>query len=67
MTNDPIGSNDLTVQWSATHVARSLEPAAYLWQSMLDYLVDAPPPKLEVILMGEFADGLEIATGMEFI
>ena len=34
---------------------------------MLDYLVDVPPPKLEVILMGEFADELEIATRMEFI
>ena len=30
---------------------------------MLDYLVDAPPPKLEVILMDE----LEIATGLELI
>ncbi len=34
---------------------------------MLDYLVDAPPPKLEVILMKEFADELEIATGVAFI
>ena len=34
---------------------------------MLDYLVNAPPSKLEVILIGEFADELEIATGVEFI
>ena len=51
---DRVGTS-LTVQWSAPHVARSLEQAAYLWQSMLDDLVDAPPPKLEVVLMGELA------------
>ena len=67
MTNAPIGSDVPTVQWSAPYVARSLEQAAYLWQSMLDYLVDALSPKLEVILVDEFVDELEIATGLEFI
>ena len=67
MTSIPIETDDPTVQWSAPHVAQSLEQEAYLWQSRLDYLVDAPPIKLEAMLFGEFADELEIATGLEFI
>ena len=67
VTDALMGSDDPKVRRSAPHVVRSLEQAVDLCQSMLDYLVEVPPPKPCVILMNEVADELEIATGLEGI
>ena len=67
VTDVLMGSNDSKVRRSVTYVIRSLEQAIDLCQSMLDYLVEVPPPKPGVILMHEVADELEIATGLEVI
>ncbi len=40
-----VASEDPKVRRSAPHVVRSLEQAVDLCQSMLDYLVEVPPPK----------------------
>ena len=67
VTDALISSDDPKVRRSAPHVVRSLEQAVDLCQSMLDYLVEVPPPKPDIIPMNEVADELEIATGMEVI
>ncbi len=41
-----MGSDDLKVRPSTPHVVRSLEQAVGLCKSMLDYLVEVPPPSL---------------------
>ena len=67
VTDALMSSDDPKVRRSAPHVVRSLEQAVDLCQSMLDYLVEVPPPKPDIIPMNEVADELEIATGMEVI
>ena len=62
-----MGSDDPKIRWSAPHVVRSLEQAVDLCQSMLDYLVEMPPAKPDIIPMNEVADELEIANGVEVI
>ena len=67
VTDALISSDDPKVRRSAPHVDRSLEQAVDLCQSMLDYLVEVPTPKPDIIPMNEVADELETATGMEVI
>ena len=67
VTDALMSSDDPKVRRSAPHVVRSLEQAVDLCQSMLDYLVEVPPPKPDIIPMNEVADELEITTGMEVI
>ena len=67
VTDALMGSDDPKIRRSAPHVVRSLEQAVDLCQSMVDYLVEVPPPKPEIIPMNEVADELEIATRMEVI
>ena len=67
MTDALMGSDDPKIRRSTPHVVRSLEQAVDICQSMVDYHVEVPPPKPEIIPMNEVADELEIATGMEVI
>ena len=49
MTDALMGSDDPKIRRSTPHVVRSLEQAADLCQSMVDYLVEVPPTKPEII------------------
>jgi len=60
-----IASDDPKVRRSAPHVVRSLEQAVDLCQSMLDYLVEVPPPKPEIVQMDDVVDMLKSSSGLE--
>ncbi len=60
-----VASEDPKVRRSAPHVVRSLEQAVDLCQSMLDYLVEVPPPKPKRIQMDGVVDMLKSSSGLE--
>ena len=60
-----VASEDPKVRRSAPHVVRSLEQAVDLCQSMLDYLVEVPPPKPKRIQMDGVFDMLKSTSGLE--
>jgi len=64
VTDALLASNDPKVRRSAPHVLRSLEQAVDLCQSMLDYLVEVPPPSPQSVDMQEVVDDLRTATGL---
>ncbi|MEL0205316.1 MAG: hypothetical protein VW987_03305, partial [Alphaproteobacteria bacterium] len=59
-----VASEDPKVRRSAPHVVRSLEQAVDLCQSMLDYLVEVPPPKPKRIQMDGVVDMLKSSSGL---
>lgn len=60
-----VASEDPKVRRSAPHLVRSLEQAVDLCQSMLDYLVEVPPPKPKRIQMDGVVDMLKSSSGLE--
>lgn len=53
-----LASKDPRIRRTAPFVVRSLEQAVDLCQSMLDYLVEAPTPRPEKVLVGPLVDEL---------